>query len=96
MTDSRLALVVGLFIIPALLLWLGHRLRRHTPARRRVFWGATIGYLAGMLLVLVAIHYPAVLWTGGGWRTALVHWGMVVGTLMGAGVGASSMQHRSR
>jgi L-cystine uptake protein TcyP (sodium:dicarboxylate symporter family) len=87
MTDSRLALVVGLFIIPALLLWLGHRLRRQTPARRRVFWGATIGYLAGMLLMLVAIHYPPVLWAGADWRTAVVHWGMVVGAAVGAGVG---------
>ncbi|HEX2080518.1 MAG TPA: hypothetical protein VHG08_22635 [Longimicrobium sp.] len=87
MTDSRLALVVGLFVVPALLLWLGHRMRRQSAARRRVFWGAVIGYLAGMLVTLVAIHYPAVLWTGGGWRTAVVHWGMVVGTAVGAGGG---------
>jgi hypothetical protein len=86
MTDSRLALVVGLFLVPALLLWLGHRLRRQTGARRRMFWGAVIGYLAGMLVTLVAIHYPAVLWEGG-WRAAAVHWGMVVGAVLGAGVG---------
>lgn len=86
MTASRLALVAGLFIVPALLLWLGHRLRRQTNARRRVFWGATLGYLAGMLATLVAIHYPPVLWTGGDWRTAVVHWGMVVGAAVGAGV----------
>lgn len=87
MTDSRLALAAGLFVVPALLLWLGHRLRRQTPVRRRVFWGATIGYLLGMLLTLVAIHYPPVLWAGGGWRTAVVHWGMVVGAAVGAGIG---------
>jgi uncharacterized membrane protein len=89
MTDSRLALVIGLFVVPALLLWLGHRLRRQTDARRRVFWGATIGYVLGILLTLVTIHYPAILWTGGGWRTAVVHWGMVVGTAVGAGVGSA-------
>ncbi|HEX5870246.1 MAG TPA: hypothetical protein VFY65_07525, partial [Longimicrobium sp.] len=87
MTDSRLALVIGLFVVPALLLWLGHRLRRQTAARRRIFWGATLGYVLGLLVTLVAIHYPAVLWTGGGWRTALVHWGMIVGAVLGAGIG---------
>lgn len=87
MTDSRLALVIGLFIVPAVLLWLGHRMRRHPAVRRRVFWGATIGYVLGMLLMLAAIHYPPVLWAGGGWRTAVVHWGMVVGALLGAAGG---------
>jgi L-cystine uptake protein TcyP (sodium:dicarboxylate symporter family) len=88
MTDSRLALVIGLFVIPTVLLWLGHRMRRQTEVRRRVFWGATIGYVLGMLLTLVVIHYPAVLWTGGGWRTAMVHWGMLVGAAVGAAIGA--------
>jgi uncharacterized protein YqgC (DUF456 family) len=87
MTDSRLALVIGLFIVPAVLLWLGHRLRRQTEARRRVFWGATIGYVLGMLLTLAAIHYPPVLWGDGGWRTAAVHWGMLVGAVVGMAVG---------
>lgn len=87
MTESRLALVIGLFIVPALLLWLGHRMRRQTEVRRRVFWGATVGYVLGMLLMLAAIHYPAVLWTGGGWRTAAVHWGMLAGAVVGAGGG---------
>lgn len=91
---SRLALLAGLFIVPVLLLWLGHRLRRATPTRRRVFWGATIGYLAGMVVTLIAIHYPAVLWAGGDWRTAVVHWGMVVGVAVGAG-GAGILRARA-
>ncbi|HEX2208794.1 MAG TPA: hypothetical protein VHG93_14035 [Longimicrobium sp.] len=86
MTDSRIALVIGLFVVPAVLLWLGHRLRRQTDARRRVFWGATVGYLLGMLATLLAIHYPPVLWAVGGWRTAVVHRGMIVGAVVGAGV----------
>lgn len=93
--DSRIALVAGLFLVPAVLLWLGHRLRRQTDVRRRVFWGATIGYLLGMLLTLVTIHYPPVLWAGGGSRTAMVHWGMVVGATVGAGVGKSAGRQRS-
>jgi L-cystine uptake protein TcyP (sodium:dicarboxylate symporter family) len=93
MTDSRLALVIGLFVVPAVLLWLGHRMRRHSDVRRRVFWGATIGYVLGMLLMLAAIHYPPVLWAGGGWRTTAVHWGMVVGAVVGAGVALISIRH---
>lgn len=86
---GRMALLAGFFVVPALLLWLGHRHRRATPARRRIFWGAVIGYLAGMLLMLVAIHYPPVLWAGSDWRTAVVHWGMIAGTAVGAGIGRS-------
>lgn len=97
MTDSRLALVIGLFVIPTFLLWLGHRLRRQTDARRRMFWGATIGYVLGMLATLIAIHYPAILWTDGGWRTAVVHWGMLMGAVLGAGVGwATRKRHADR
>lgn len=90
MADSRIALVAGLFLVPAVLLWLGHRLRRQTDVRRRVFWGATIGYLLGMLITLVTIHYPPVLWAGAGWRTAVVHWGMLVGAVLGAAVGVAA------
>lgn len=88
MTVSLLALLVGLFGVPVVLLWLGHRLRRHSPRRRAVFWGATIGYVLGMLAMLAAIHYPPVLWQGADWRTWLVHWGMLAGAALGAGVGA--------
>ena len=95
MTGSRLALVIGLFVVPTLLLWLGHRLRRQTDARRRVFWGATIGYGLGILLMLVAIHYPPVLWKGGDWRTAAVHGGMMGGAGIGAGMGALAARRRA-
>lgn len=87
MSLSMLGLLVGLFGVPVVLLWLGHRLRRHSPRRRAVFWGATIGYGLGVLLMLVAIHYPPVLWEGADWRTVLVHWGMVIGAVVGATIG---------
>jgi hypothetical protein len=87
MSDSRLALVIGLFVVPAVLLWLGHRLRRQTPARRRIFWGATVGYGLGMVATLIAIHYPPVRWAGADWRTAVVHWGMLVGAVLGGAAG---------
>ena len=94
---SRLALLAGLFVAPAVLLWLGHRLRRRTPRMRAVFWGATIGYVLGMLATLWAMHLPPVLWDeGGGWRTAAVHWGMLAGAAIGAGAGMMRAGARGR
>lgn len=52
--------------------------------RRLVFWGATIGYLAGMLVTLIGTIPPC--YGPAAWRTALVHWGMVVAAV-GAGIG---------
>ena len=88
MTLSQFGLLVGLFGVPSVLLWLGHRLRRRPPRMRAVFWGATIGYVLGMLATLWALHYPPILWAGADMRTAVVHWGMVVGAVLGAGWGA--------
>jgi hypothetical protein len=87
MTESRMALLAGLFVVPALIVWLGHRLRRRTPAWRAVFWGAAWGYGVGMLASLAALHLPPVLWSGG-WRAAVVHWGMVVAPAAGAALAA--------
>lgn len=86
MSGSMGGLLAGLFVVPALLLWLGHRLRHRDSARRRVFWGAVAGHTLGMLVTMVAVHYPPVLW-GGGWRDAAVHWPMLLGGLLGAGAG---------
>jgi hypothetical protein len=86
MTESRLALLAGLFLVPALLLWMGHRLRRRTGGWRAAFWGATAGYGLGMLAALAALHQPPVLWTGGG-RAAVVHWGMLAGAALGCAIG---------
>lgn len=87
MTVSLLALLLGLFAVPCVLLWMGHRLRRRSSAWRAVFWGAVIGYVVGTIVTLAAMHYPPVPWGGGGWRTALVHWGMLAGGIAGAGAG---------
>ncbi|HEX2091886.1 MAG TPA: hypothetical protein VHG28_05755 [Longimicrobiaceae bacterium] len=87
MTLGQAALLAGLFGIPALLLWLGHRLR-HRPVRwRRVFWGAVLGHSAGVVLTLVATLYPPVEWEGvPGWRDAAVHGSLLLGAALGAGV----------
>ncbi len=87
MSAGMLALLAGLFVVPALLVWLGHRLRRRAAGWRGAFWGGVIGHTVGMLAAVWAMHLPAVLWAGGDARTALVHWGMLIGAILGAGVG---------
>lgn len=94
MTLAQLGLLVGLFGVPSVLLWLGHRLRRRPPRMRGIFWGATIGYVLGMLVMLVVIHYPPVLWEGADGRTAAVHWGMIAGAVLGAGIGLLASRSR--
>jgi hypothetical protein len=95
MTLSHVALLIGLFVAPAVLPWLGHRLRRRTPRMRAVFWGATIGYGLGLLATLAALHVPPVLWIGGDARTALVHGGMLLGAVLGAAIGGMMGGRRS-
>ena len=90
------ALLVGLFVAPALLLWLGHRLRRHSARLRGVFWGGVIGHSLGMLITLFAAHYPPVFWEGEGWwRAVAVHASMLAGASLGAAAGVA-LQWRNR
>jgi malonyl CoA-acyl carrier protein transacylase len=93
-TVSMLALLMGLFVVPMVLLLLGHRLRRRTAASRGMFWGAVAGHSLGILASVAAMHLPAVLWAGGDARTIIVHWGMLVGAIGGAAVGWMAMRSR--
>jgi hypothetical protein len=88
MSAEHVALVAGLFVIPALLLALGHRLRRRRPFWRRVFWGALAGHSLALLVTLAAALYPPVAWGGGPRpRDNAVHWSLVFGALVGGAVG---------
>ncbi|HEV2149671.1 MAG TPA: hypothetical protein VGR37_19885 [Longimicrobiaceae bacterium] len=87
------ALLAGLFAVPALLLWLGHRLRRRTARSRTIFWGAVVGHSVGILVTLLAAHYPPVPWEGG-WRAFAVHASMLAGAALGAAAGAARGSHR--
>lgn len=87
MFGERVALLIGLFVIPALLLALGHKLRRRQPWQRRVFWGAVAGHSLALLVTMAASMYPPIWWAGGSfWRDAAVHWSMLFGALLGAGI----------
>jgi Mg/Co/Ni transporter MgtE len=87
---ERVALLIGLFVVPALLLALGNRLRRRTPLWRRVFWGGVTGHTLGLVVTVAATLWPPVWWHQGPfWRDAAVHWTLGFGALLGAALAAA-------
>lgn len=97
MIGERVALLLGLFLVPALLLWLGHGFRAASPRRRRLFWGGVVGHLSGLALTTVMAVTPPIWWAGGSfWRDFAVHWSLLFGALIGAGLAAAVARARSR
>lgn len=95
MSAEHVALLAGLFVVPALLLALGHRLRRRTPFWRRVFWGGVAGHSLALLVTLGAALYPPIAWAEGPRpRDNAVHWTMVLGAVVGGGVGGAAARGR--
>lgn len=96
MSLENFALLLGLFVVPALLLAIGHRLRRRPPVWRRIFWGGVIGHSLAVLVTLAAAHYPPIGWEGGPrLRDHAVHWSLVLGAGLG-GVVAASLRPRQQ
>lgn len=86
--SGRLALLAGLFIAPAILLAIGHRLRERSDRAKRAFWGGVIGHIAGMCIACGAMFAPPIWWEGGpGLRDFIVHWAMLVAFLAGGLIG---------
>jgi len=97
MSLENLALLMGLFVVPALLVALGHRLRRRPLFWRRVFWGGVTGHSLAILVMLAATMYPPVVWEGGlRSRDVAVHWSLVLGAIIGGGIGAALPAARKR
>ena len=89
MTLSLAAFLVGLFGVPATLLWLGHRLRKRSPLVLGLFWGAVVGYGAAVLAVLVAGFCPMEAWTSQEVLRGLVgYWSLLVLPVVGGLLGA--------
>jgi uncharacterized membrane protein YkvI len=84
---ARLAFLVGLLIVPALLLWLGHRLRDRSPLQRGAFWGGVVGHTVAIIVAVTLLHYPPVMWTGDV-RAAVAMWVMLLAAAVGAAAGA--------
>ncbi len=88
---SRVALLIGLFVAPAVLLWLGQRLRDASATRRGAFWGGITGHTLALVATALAAMAPPIVWTGGGLlRELVVHWSLVAGAVVGTAIGAAA------
>jgi len=62
MTHGIAAMLLGAFVVPGVLLWAGHRLRRRPPRWRGAFWGALVGHVVAVPIAVVAAMNPAAEW----------------------------------
>ncbi|MDB4879498.1 MAG: hypothetical protein JWL60_944 [Gemmatimonadetes bacterium] len=93
MTTGIAAMLLGLFGVPLVLLWAGHRLRRRSPRWRRAFWGALVAHLLVMPPVLWVSMLPPADWSPTDrWRGAIGLWGLLAAPVAGALVGL--LRHR--
>ena len=59
MTPGIVAFLIGLYVLPLWLLWLGHHLKKRSPRAKGAFWGAVIGHcLAGTLALVAGLMLP--------------------------------------
>lgn len=65
MNPGLLVFLVGLYLVPIVLLWWGHRLRRLPPRYRAAFWGAIVGHCVAGLLAVTLGMIPPEAWTEG-------------------------------
>jgi len=80
----RIAFLAGLLGVPALLLYLGQRLRGRGIRGKAGFWGGVAGYVLGTAATLSAMLLPPVSWVGGSFlRTLVVHWSILLGGILG-------------
>lgn len=88
MTPGIAGMLLGAFVVPAVLLWVGHRFRRRSPRVRNVFWGAVVGHLVALVAGSVAGMTPAAEWAPDDTvRGALGLWSFLVLPVIGAVIG---------
>jgi len=84
------AMLLGLFGVPAALLWAGHRLRRRSPRWRSAFWGALIAHVAIAPVAMAAAMIPPAEWRPDDTlRGLLGFWSLLLVPLVGAVVGVA-------
>ena len=89
MSVGLAAMLAGVFVVPVVLLALGHRVRRRDARGQRAFWGALIAHVAVAPIALVAAMSPAAEWAPTDTlRGALGFWSLLVVPAIGGLVGA--------
>jgi hypothetical protein len=88
MTPGLAIMLFGVFVVPALLLWGGHKLRRRSPGWHGAFWGAVSGHLIAIVVGSIAAMMPAAEWSEGDtWRGLFGFWSFTIAPLVGAAIG---------
>ena len=89
MTAGILVFLVGLYVRPLVLLWLGHHLKRRSARAKRIFWGALIGHcVAGTLALLAGMMLPEEWTAQERLRGFLGLWALLIFPLAGGIAGA--------
>lgn len=87
----------GLFIVPALLLVAGHRLRRRPARWQSAFWGAIAAHVVAGVLATLAGLFPPEDWRPDDfWRGLLGFWLLLVAPLVGGIAGFLKGDPRSK
>ena len=95
MTPGLAAMLLGVFAVPAALLWAGHRLRRRSARFRAAFWGALVGHVVAMVVGSAAAMTPPEEWASTDrWRGLLGFWSFVLLPAVGAVLGAAWARSR--
>ena len=88
MTAGIAAMLLGVFVVPAGLVWLGHRLRRRPRAWRGAFWGALVGHVVAVAAGLAFGMTPPEEWgPNDRMRGAFALWSFLVLPVLGAAIG---------
>jgi hypothetical protein len=89
MNAGIVAFIVGLYVLPLALLWLGHHLKRRSAQAKRIFWGAVIGHcIAGTLALFAGMMLPEEWTAQERMRGFLGLWALLIFPLAGGIVGA--------
>ena len=88
MTGGLAMMLFGVFVVPVLLLWGGHKLRRRPARWRAAFWGALFGHLIAIVIGSIAAMMPAAEWSDGDtWRGVSGFWSFTLVPAAGAAIG---------
>ena len=88
MTPGSVVLLLGIFGVPMVLLWAGHRMRRRSARWHAAFWGGIAGHLVALVVGSVAAMTPAEQWAPADvWRGALGLWSFLILPAIGAAIG---------
>lgn len=89
MSVHLLALLMGLFVVPILLLWGSGRVRRASPRAQQFFWGAAVGHCIAAVLACVVAIVPPQAWGPTDVARGVVGWWLLL--LLPAALGVASL-----